>query len=221
MMKEKKKTEELYQFLLAQQTLNPSDTEILWRLSRACHDFANLQNHPELKKKLIFEAREYATKALQADPNNFAVQKWAGITLSDIGEYLDIKSSITNAFVIRDHFVKAIQLNPNDPTSHHLLGMWCFYFADMQWWKKTLVTQIFATPPSSSYSEALECFLQAETLEPGFYKKNALMLAKTYMKLKDQKNPNFWLSKCVAMPIDTPDDMTAHEEAVSLFNLSE
>jgi Regulator of microtubule dynamics protein 1-3 len=46
-------------------------------------------------------------------------------------EFNGIKAQLQNSPTIRDHFEKAIELNPKDATSHHLLGLWCFTFADM------------------------------------------------------------------------------------------
>ena len=76
------------------------------------------------------------------------------------------------------HFEKAIALNPSDATSRHLLGLWCFTFADMAWcaalpashfqlsgacrYKASVAAALFATPPTSTYAEALAHFEAAE-----------------------------------------------------------
>ena len=36
--------------------------------------------------------------------------------------------------MIQKHFDRAIELNPTDPTSRHLLGLWSFAFADLAWY---------------------------------------------------------------------------------------
>ena len=42
---------------------------------------------------------------------------------------------------------------------------------------------LFATPPTSTYDEALALFVKAEQIQPDFYKTNKLFLAKTYLRL--------------------------------------
>lgn len=48
---------------------------------------------------------------------------------------------------------------------------------------RKLVETLFSTPPESSFEEALQYFLKAEKAEPGFWNKNALMIAKSYEKI--------------------------------------
>lgn len=43
---------------------------------------------------------------------------------------------------------------------------------------------IFASLPDASLESALEMFEKAEEVEPGFYSKNLVLLAKTLMALK-------------------------------------
>jgi len=84
---------------------NTSNSEILWRLSRAARDLA--LKTPDIsgdeKKNLVYEAFEMAKKALDANENSYAPHKWYAITLGDVGDYEGTKVKISNAFVIRDH----------------------------------------------------------------------------------------------------------------------
>lgn len=52
------------------------DAEFLWRLARATRDVALQPNiNTEQKKKLTYEAFEYARKALEKNQESFAVHK--------------------------------------------------------------------------------------------------------------------------------------------------
>ncbi len=52
------------------------DAEFLWRLARASRDLSVMPNtEAEQKKQLVFEAFEYAKKALEKDENCFAAHK--------------------------------------------------------------------------------------------------------------------------------------------------
>lgn len=60
--------------------------------------------------------------------------------------------------------MKANELTPNDATTLHLLGRWCFSVANITWIERTAASALFSSPPSSSYEEALGYFLKASTV---------------------------------------------------------
>ncbi|XP_054451527.1 regulator of microtubule dynamics protein 1 isoform X3 [Pteronotus mesoamericanus] len=198
-------TEKLYQLLT--QYKESEDAELLWRLARASRDMAQLSGTSEEERKaLVYEALEYAKRALEKNEASFAAHKWYAICISDVGDYEGIKSKIANAYVIKEHFEKAIELNPKDATSIHLMGVWCYTFAEMPWYQRRIANMLFAAPPSSTYEEALGYFQRAEQVDPNFYSKNLLLLGKTYLKLHNKKLAAFWLLKAKDYPAHTEED---------------
>ncbi|XP_074997663.1 regulator of microtubule dynamics protein 1 isoform X5 [Calonectris borealis] len=153
-------TEKLYRLLV--QHKNSDDAELLWRLARASRDLAQLSStSAEKKRQLAYEALECAKKALEKNESNFAAHKWYGICLSDVGDFEGIKTKIGNAIVIKEHFQRAIELNPKDATTIHLIGIWCYSFAEMPWYQRKIAATLFATPPTSTFQENTKC-------QPGF-----------------------------------------------------
>ncbi|OXB75857.1 UNVERIFIED_CONTAM: hypothetical protein H355_016612 [Colinus virginianus] len=145
-------TEKLYQLLV--QHKNSEDAELLWRLARASRDLAQLSiTSAEEKRQLTYDSHEYAKKALEKNESNSAAHKWYAICLSDVGDYEGIKVKIGNAFVIKEHFQRAIELNPKDATSIHLMGVWCYSFAELPWYQRKIAAVLFAAPPTSTYEE--------------------------------------------------------------------
>ncbi|XP_076617326.1 regulator of microtubule dynamics protein 1 isoform X2 [Chaetodon auriga] len=209
-------TEKLYQLLL--QYKDSDDAEFLWRLARASRDVSLLPNmEAERKKQLTYEAFEYAKKALERDNKCFAAHKWYAVCLSDVGDWEGTKVKIGNSVIIRAHLEEAIELNPRDATSLHILGYWCFAFAELPWYQRKVAAIIFASPPTSTYEEALEFFLKAEEVDPNFYSKNLLMLGKTYMAMNDKQKALLWLTKAKEYPAHTEEDKEVHKEAVDLL----
>nr|XP_054505404.1 regulator of microtubule dynamics protein 1 isoform X4 [Agelaius phoeniceus] len=154
-------TEKLYRLLV--QHKNSDDAELLWRLARSSRDLAQLgSTSAEEKKKLTYDSLEYAKKALEKNESNFAAHKWYGICLSDVGDYEGIKTKIGNAIIIKEHFQRAVELNPKDATTIHLIGIWCYSFAEMPWYQRKIAATLFATPPTSTFQEALRYFHMAE-----------------------------------------------------------
>ncbi|CAG5895687.1 unnamed protein product [Menidia menidia] len=209
-------TQKLYQ-LLAQHK-DSEDAQFLWRLARASRDLALLPDtEAEQKKRLTFEAFQFAQRALEKDDSCFAAHKWYAVCLSDIGDYEGVKVKIGNSYIIREHLEKAIQLNPKDATSLHILGYWCFAFAELPWYQRKVAAVVFSSPPTSTFQEALEFFLKAEEVDPNFYSKNLLMLGKTYLALKEQQKAQMWLTKARDYPAHTAEDREVHKEAVELL----
>ncbi|XP_033295698.1 regulator of microtubule dynamics protein 1 isoform X3 [Orcinus orca] len=179
-------TEKLYQLL--SQYKESEDAELLWRLARASRDIAQLSGTAEEEKKLlVYEALEYAKRALEKNESSFAAHK------------------------------KAIELNPKDATAIHLMGIWCYTFAEMPWYQRRIAEMLFATPPSSTYEEALGYFHRAEQVDPNFYSKNLLLLGKTYLKLHNKKLAAFWLSKAKDYAAHTEEDKQIQTEAAQLL----
>uniref|UniRef100_A0A480VQR0 Regulator of microtubule dynamics protein 1 isoform X4 n=1 Tax=Sus scrofa TaxID=9823 RepID=A0A480VQR0_PIG len=96
-------TAKLYQLLT--QYKESEDAELLWRLARASRDIAQLSGTSEEEKKLlVYEALEYAKRALEKNESSFAAHKWYAICISDVGDYEGIKAKIANAYIIKEHF---------------------------------------------------------------------------------------------------------------------
>ncbi|CAB1432445.1 unnamed protein product, partial [Pleuronectes platessa] len=209
-------TEKLYQLLL--QYKDSDEAEVLWRLARASRDLSLLPDmEAKRKKQLIFEAFEYARRAMEKDDQCFAAHKWYAVCLSDVGDYEGIKVKIGNSYIIREHLERAVELNPKDATSLHILGYWCFAFAELPWYQRKVAAALFSSPPVSTYEEALEFFLKAEEVDPDFYSKNLLMLGKTYSAMKDKEKALMWLTKAKEYPAHTLEDKDVHKEAVDLL----
>ncbi|XP_076448832.1 regulator of microtubule dynamics protein 1-like isoform X2 [Babylonia areolata] len=209
--------EELLALLREITTPQPND-EVLWRLARALNEQSKRVDDKAEKKKLIFEAHDSVKQALALNDKNFACHKWYAILMDKVAEYEGTKARISQAYVVKEHFVKASELNPKDATTLYSLGVWCFLFADMPWYQRKIAGALFASPPTSTYDEALQYFQKAEETEPGFFSKNLMMLGKTYSRMGDKKMAMVYLTRAMERPIKTPDDKEAHKEAGDLLS---
>ena len=153
------------------------ENEFLWRRARAFRLYAanNMSNNDqdfEVKRKLLEIAHDQAKHSVERDPNNFNSHKWFAITLSDLSAEQGTKASLLASPLMREHFEKAIQLNPTDPSTLHALGLWHFSFANLGYFKRKAAGAIFAKVPESSYEEALAYFEKAEEVSPGYLSTN-------------------------------------------------
>jgi tetratricopeptide (TPR) repeat protein len=83
----------------------------------------------------------------------------------------------------------------------------------MPWYQHKVAAALFATPPKSTFEEALEYFERAETNEPGFYCDNQLMLGKTHLKLGHREEAKQWLIKTIESIAKRPEDKKSQDEA--------
>ncbi|RLN95906.1 hypothetical protein BBJ28_00012315 [Nothophytophthora sp. Chile5] len=126
-----------------------------------------------------------------------------------------------------DHIQRAIELDPSDATSHNILGQWCLAFADMTWIEKRAAAALFGTPPTATYEEAVQHFQAAgngltyfstrERISPGFWKKNAFLLAQTYMKMKRTSEASKWVLQANGVPVKTKEDEEVQKDIASLM----
>jgi len=157
------------------------------------------QKKPAERKDLIYKAHRYAKKAIELDPEDFAGHKWAGITLSLVGDFegtkvlstsqdrrkmnLTLKYAGPNCKLLlnsrpfypsdwTEPFRPNLSSSPWSLVLHfcwHVLVsfFFFFFFLNPQNWSwtdddrlmKKIASALFATPPSSTYEEALSHFL--------------------------------------------------------------
>ncbi|XP_065582510.1 regulator of microtubule dynamics protein 1-like isoform X2 [Artemia franciscana] len=202
---------------LLKQFKDNDESEVLWRLGRLCYELARPLKLDSEKKPLHLEGYNYVNKALELDEKNFAAHKWMFILLDLKAYYEGTKARIEKAYQTKKHIQRACELNPGDGTSWHLLGFWCYAVSDMPWYQRKIASALFATPPSSTFEEALSYFLEAEKAQPNFYSTNLLMLGKTYLKLGDKQKAMDFLERSRDYAVKTYEDATTREEAIKLL----
>lgn len=183
--------------------------EILWRLGRSCYEMAEETSNEEEKEKYLVQGLELCQRSVAEDANNFASQKWLGILLSK--QKVSTKQKIANAYVIRDHFLKAIELNPNDATSLHCMGSWCYSILQIGWLERKAAALVLGEPPSSSAEECLKYLLRSA--EAGNTIHNATLIGDVYQQEGKKKEAKEWYEKAVALPVSSELQKRNHADA--------
>ncbi|XP_067006000.2 regulator of microtubule dynamics protein 1 isoform X2 [Anabrus simplex] len=193
------------------------DVEVLWRLSRALYSHSKQERDSKKKKELVAESFRLIKHALSLEKDNWAVHKWYAVLLDANASHEGIKARISELTNVKHHLQKAAELNPTDATTLYMLGSWCYGIADMPWYQRKIASTLFATPPYSSYEEALSYFLKAEETDPNFYSLNLLMLGKSYMQLQNPERAKHYLKLASLYPAKTDEDFEATKEATELL----
>lgn len=153
------------------------------------------------KDKWLRDGFALAKEAVALNENDFAVHKWMAVLLDAKSELDGIKERVSQLENVKKHMEAAVRLNPEDPTSWHLLGNFAFGLADMPWYQRKIVSAIFATPPAGTYDEALDYFLKAEEKKPNFYSMNLLLIGKCYQRLKNDEKAKEFLTLAANVPV--------------------
>lgn len=210
-MFKKNEVNQCYKYLNELYSNGCRNPQVVWRLAKACYEVGTElpKEDKSGRNKYLTEGLGYAKEALAADPNIGEAHKWAGILTAE--QDVGAKEKVSNAYIIRDHFLKAAELSPNDSTVFFCLGKWCYSIMQIGWLERTAATVLFGAPPTSSYLDALKyleesCRLQ-ETIQ------NTTLLGDTLVGMGKPVEAMIWYQKAVDLPVLSEKDKTGHVTA--------
>ncbi|RYZ54531.1 MAG: hypothetical protein EOP49_04940 [Sphingobacteriales bacterium] len=200
----------------------PEQVDVVWRAARAAYDLSQAAGTPKARQKeLLEQALKLIRDAKNKERNDGAIYRWSGIILSAAGAFQGTTEYIKNAFVVRDDWEQATFINSYDATAVHLLGRWHFDVANMSWLTRKAASTFFAEPPSATFAEALEYFMRAESLNPGFWKANQYMLAQTHAKMGNKEEAVKWALSAIRLPVLSEEDAKTHAEVEAMLKATD
>ncbi|NWZ79142.1 RMD2 protein, partial [Poecile atricapillus] len=164
-----------FRLLLEKDDKYENCVDFLWRLARAYGDLFEMTTDAE-------EKRKYYVCMFFFSPLRFAIM------CGYMSQFESVQNKIRNGYLFKEHLDKAIELKPQDPFLYYLNGRWCYSVAQLSWIEKKVAAALFGTPPTSTVEEALQNFLKAEEMHPGYSKCNYVYLAKCYKDLGQKNN---------------------------------
>ncbi|KAK7104150.1 regulator of microtubule dynamics protein 1-like [Littorina saxatilis] len=194
--------------------------EFQWRFAKILYYFSNVageEGNVVKKKDMMYKAKQAAQETINLDPNCPNGQKWFAITLGCVGDYEPTAERIKNAVVIKKHIQLAMQLNPKDPTPHHMLGRWCYSVYMLTWLERKAAAAFFGSPPTATIEDAIDHFMQAEKLNPGVWKENTLYIGKCLVEKKRFPEAVAWLKRALARPEEKDVDPDVQSEVKCLI----
>jgi tetratricopeptide (TPR) repeat protein len=82
---------------------------------------------------------------------------------------------------VRNHALRATELDPEHDVPYHVLGRWHFEVASIGGLKRAMANLFFGKLPPASYEESIEFFKRAIEIKDLIH--HRLELAKVYMKM--------------------------------------
>lgn len=108
-----------------------------------------------------------------------------------------------------------MELNPEDPTLHHMLGRWSYEVSSLSWMERKVASTLFSKVPECSYDDSLSSLLKAYELKPD-WKENILFIAKIFINQKKYQEAIKWIDRGINLNSVGEDDYIVHEELRSL-----
>ncbi|KAF5290828.1 hypothetical protein FQA39_LY14590 [Lamprigera yunnana] len=171
------------------------DAQIHWRLCRALFKMSSNQGFSkDICREMIMEAYDVMKIAVEVDPNNGNVHKWLAIIMDARAGLEGVGARIKSYEAVKEHLLKAVELNPNDVAVYYMLGRWCFQISNISWLQRKISSLLFCSCPTSTYEEAYDYFMRAEELQPKFYLPNLYMLGCTSLHLNQIFRAKYYLS---------------------------
>lgn len=209
--------------LLWTNKLQYSDSpEFLWRLARAYNDMYEVTEDKDQQKAYAEQGRDEAEAALKRNGLNAECHKWFAFLTGLTSQYETMHGKLKSSHILKAHLDRAISLRDDDPLCFYLLGRWCYEVAMLGWLEKKAAAALFETPPTSTIYEALENFLRAEELSPGFSKTVRVYIAKCHKELGNTSEASNWARLAIQMPSVTSEEISnsalLDEELQALIN---
>lgn len=180
--------------------------EFVWRLARALSDMYWCAADPQERRALAHQGLEEAELALQKNGLNIDGHKWFAMVTGLIVDHESIHSKLRSSRIMKEHLDQALALTDSDPVCFYLLAKWCYQVASLDWLEKKAAAALYTTPPCSSLQQALDNFLKAEELSPGFSRTVRLYISKCHQELGNVSEALKWKELAVNTPTTTLQD---------------
>ncbi|XP_014431797.2 regulator of microtubule dynamics protein 3 isoform X2 [Pelodiscus sinensis] len=207
--------------LLLNNKLYGDQQDFLWRLARAYSDLYEITEDVDEKKSYASDGKEEAEAALQKGEQSAQCHQWYAILCGQLAEHESIQKRIQAGYVFKEHLDKAIALKPDDPKSYYLLGRWCYQISNLGWLERKAASALYETPPTATVLDALQNFLKAEELSPGFSKAGRVYIAKCYRDVGNNSAAVHWMNLASELPVITNEDEKIKREMEELQGISE
>ncbi|XP_051500360.1 regulator of microtubule dynamics protein 3 [Myxocyprinus asiaticus] len=200
------KKSEGFQLLTENRPLYGDNVEFVWRLARAYSDMCETAHDREEKKNYAEQGHYEAEAALTRNGLSAECHKWFAVLARLSSQYVSIHGKLKSGRVLKEHLDRALALCDDDPICFYLLGRWCLEVTSLDWLEKKAAATLYKTPPTSSLNEALENFLKAEELNPGFSKSVRLYIAKCHKELGNMSEARNWVQLALNTPAGANED---------------
>jgi tetratricopeptide (TPR) repeat protein len=181
-----------------------------------CCKIGNRTIKSDDKKALFNTAKQFATKALQLEPNNAECNYMMALAMGRMALISGSKDKVAASRDIKKYADKAVALNPNYALAWHVIGKYNFEVSHLNFAEKGAANMLFGGLPAGDLKTAIACYEKCKTLDKG-YNLNLLELAKCYIENKQTAAAKVVLTEIAALPLRYFDDTNYKAQAAALL----
>ena len=189
----------------------PDDADVLWLLSRARIDRANLHYSGKKQEREYQKAIEEAQAAVEADPKNDEAHVALAIASGRVALNADTRTKVELSRGVKEHVDRAIVLNPKNDLAYHVRGRWNYEVAELGWLTRQIVKAAYGGLPNATYESAAADLEKAIEIKDRVV--HRLELGKVYLKLDQKAQARAQFERALKLPNEYPADEKFKEEA--------
>ncbi|XP_017196304.2 regulator of microtubule dynamics protein 2 isoform X6 [Oryctolagus cuniculus] len=193
------------------------EVEFMWRFARGYGDMYEMSTNTQEKKHYANIGKTLGERAVSRAPMNGHCHLWYAVLCGYVSEFEGLQNKINYGHCFKEHLDIAIQLLPEEPFLYYLKGRYCYTISKLSWIEKKMAATLFGKIPSSTVQEALQNFLKAEELHPGFSTSNYMHLAKCYIDLDQNQDALKFCDLALLLPSVTKEDKVTQKEVKKLM----
>eukprot|EP01063_Lacrimia_lanifica_P040012 TRINITY_DN8943_c0_g2_i1.p1 TRINITY_DN8943_c0_g2~~TRINITY_DN8943_c0_g2_i1.p1 ORF type:complete len:333 (+),score=72.11 TRINITY_DN8943_c0_g2_i1:44-1042(+) len=152
---------------------HPRSVKLAALYCRACSDEASALHRGVAQEDVLRRGAHVAELLVSRHPAVADGYRWRAVLRSRVLYYEPLKQQVTAAAKIKADTCKALELEPEEPLSLHLMGAFCHRVATMSWMEKQVARTALSTPLEGTLEEAFEYLRKADARE-GFMENSLL-----------------------------------------------
>jgi tetratricopeptide (TPR) repeat protein len=194
----------------------PTNLTALIKVSELYSILGKHQATKDKQKEYYRNARTYAQKALQVNPNSSDANVVMAIAMGRMALASSGEEKIKAVKDIKTYSEKSIQLDPNNFKGYHVLAKWHYEVSDLNSVEKWLVKVAYEALPKASLDDAIKFFEKSRQLNPSFLL-NYLELAKAWHRKDNNKKAREFLEIMLKMPNKIGEDASIKAKGKKLL----
>ncbi|MGM0588622.1 MAG: tetratricopeptide repeat protein [Bacteroidota bacterium] len=147
--------------------LNPDEHLALWRTSLLYARIGNRLDSEDEKRSYFKDAKLFAQQALAVDSTSEASHYVMGVAMGRMALISGARERVAASRKIREHALKALELDAQHAGAHHLMGRWHYKVANLNFAERMAADYLFGgIPGEASNQQAIAELSRAVELEP-------------------------------------------------------
>ena len=192
--------------------------EALWKASRTAVDLAEYESNARQKQALFEKAEQLARRAVAANPDDAEGHFAMGRALGRVALTKGARDRVKYATGVRTSALRALELDPEHPGAHHVLGRWNAEVRRLSGFERFFAKNLLGGKvlDEASWAQARDHLERAVAVDPDRLVHH-LGLAEIYLDIDEETKARDHLQIVVSGPVQDYNDPHYKREAAALL----